>query len=115
VSDPGQSLKFTIADLFLSAPAFSVAGGAVTDAASSAKGQLDGLGAFWGNDAAGRKFASFYEKNQSEILQLLGVAGAQVTGIADGINEMAARYDLTEQSNVGEVLRLGHMEQEGLR
>src|SRR5579871_5831286 len=42
--EAGQELKFDLTDLYVAAPAFTRAGGAIGDAVSRATSQLEGLG-----------------------------------------------------------------------
>jgi len=65
-----------------------------------------GMGAFWGNDDPGKQFGSKYEPAQEELLQLIAIIAGQVEGIADGINQMAANYGVTEQANVNKIRAL---------
>jgi hypothetical protein len=101
--ESGQELKFDLTDLYLTAPAFSRAGTAIGDAVSQATSQLEGLGAFWGNDAPGQKFGAFYAPKQSELLQVLAVLSGEVQGISDGINRMAANYGISENANLAKI------------
>jgi hypothetical protein len=104
--ESGQSLRFDLTDLYMTAPAFSRAGGAIADAVSQVQSQLLGMGAFWGNDAPGQKFASFYAGDQDQLLQLLAVVAGEVQGISDGINKMASNYGITENANVNKMRAL---------
>lgn len=104
--ESGQSLRFDLTDLYLTAPAFTRAGGAIADAVSQTQSQLQGLGAFWGNDAPGQQFASFYVKDQDQLLGLLAAVGGEVEGVADGINKMASNYGIAENANVRMAMRL---------
>jgi len=101
-----DGFKVEITDLYLTAPAFTRAGGAITDAVTQAQSQLAGLGAFWGNDAPGQQFASFYVKDSNELLGLLNTVGGEIEGIADGINQMASNYGVTEEANVAKIMQL---------
>jgi len=78
----------------------------MADMVSQVQSQLDGFGAFWGNDRPGQEFASFYAKNQDELLGLLAVVAGEVQGIADGINKMAARYEISEEANINKIRAL---------
>ena len=101
-----QELKFDLTDLYLTAPAFTRAGGAIGDAVSLATSQLEGLGTFWGNDAAGQKVGAVYAPYQAKLLQLLAAVSGEVAGVADGINKMAAEYDIAEQANIAKIRSL---------
>jgi hypothetical protein len=103
---PGQELKFDLTDLYVAAPAFTRAGAALGEAVAQATSQLEGLGTFWGNDAAGQKFGAIYAPYQAELLQLIGIVSGEVAGVADGINKMAAEYDIAEQANVNKIRAL---------
>jgi hypothetical protein len=101
-----QNLQVDLTDLYLAAPAFQRAGDSIGGAVSQAQRQLERLGSFWGNDAPGRTFGSFYAKYQSELLNVLGVTASELKGISDGINHMASNYDIAEQANVKMATRL---------
>lgn len=100
---PSEDLKFELTDLYASAPTFSRVGSQLADAVSAAKGRLEGLGAFWGNDAPGQKFGSVYAPDQERLLHLLGLVAAGVKGVSDGITAMADRYGIAEQDNQAKV------------
>jgi len=104
--ESGQELKFDLTDLYMTAPAFTRAGDAIATAVSQASSQLHGLGAFWGNDRPGQEFGPYYAKAQDELLALIGVLAGEVRGIADGIDEMADRYGVTEEANVAKIWAL---------
>jgi len=106
--ESGQELKFDLTDLYVAAPAFTRAGGAIGDAVSLATSQLEGLGTFWGSDAAGQKFGAVYAPYQAQLLQLLAIVSGEVAGVADGINKMAAEYDIAEQANVNKIRSLSN-------
>jgi len=106
----GPGLKVALTDLYLSAPAFGRAGGEIGAAVAGTQRLLDGLGNFWGDDAPGQKFGSFYSKDQAQLLYLLGIVAAQVEGIRDGINQMADRYGIAEQRNIGKIMALENEE-----
>jgi hypothetical protein len=101
--ESSQELKFDLTDLYMTAPAFTRAGGALGDAAQQATSQLEGLGSFWGNDAPGQKFGASYQPYQDRLLQLLALVSGDVEGIADGINQMADEYKITEESNIAKI------------
>jgi uncharacterized protein YukE len=105
--ESSQSLTFDLTDLYTTAPAFSRAGGAIGDAVSQVQSQLQGMGAFWGNDAPGQKFASFYPHNADTLLQQISVFAGAVEGIADAINQMADNYGISEEANVNKMRALG--------
>jgi hypothetical protein len=101
--ESAQELKFDLTDLYLAAPAFTRAGGAIGDAVQAATSQLEGLGNFWGNDAAGQKFGAVYQPYQAQLLQLLAIVSGEVAGVADGINKMADQYGIAEQANINKI------------
>lgn len=104
--ESGQDLKFDLTELYLTAPAFTRAGNSIAAAVSQASSQLDGLGAFWGNDRPGQEFGSFYAPSQDKLLGLISVIAGEVRGVADGIDTMAARYGVAEESNVAKIWAL---------
>jgi len=101
-----DTLKFDLTDLYISAPAFQRGGQDIAAENSRAQSTLMGMGAFWGNDDPGTKFGAKYEPAQDELLQLIAIIAGQVEGIADGINQMAANYGVTEQANVNKIRAL---------
>jgi hypothetical protein len=101
--ESSQALKFDLTDLYMTAPAFTRAGGAIADAVSQAQSQLQGMGAFWGNDAPGQEFGGFYAGDQARLLDLLAVVAGRVEGVAGGINQMASNYGIAENSNVAKI------------
>jgi hypothetical protein len=107
--ESSQNLRFDLTDLYLTAPTFERAGDSIGGTVSQTQSQLDGLGAFWGNDAPGEKFGAVYAKYQAELLNLLGITAAEVRGVSGGINQMADNYNVTEQANVRMAM---HMEEE---
>ncbi|MBO0805102.1 MAG: hypothetical protein J2P25_18755 [Nocardiopsaceae bacterium] len=96
-------MKVDLTDLYMTAPAFTRAGSAISDAVSQATHQLEGLGHFWGNDAPGQKFGGFYAPKQAELLQMLAVASGEVQGVADGITKMAESFGVTEEANTAKI------------
>jgi hypothetical protein len=92
----------------VAAPAFTRAGGAIGDAVSLVTSQLEGLGTFWGNDAAGQQFGAVYAPYQAQLLQLLAIVSGEVAGITDGINKMADEYHIAEQANVNKIRSLSN-------
>jgi hypothetical protein len=110
--ESGQSLRFDLTDLYLTAPVFERAGDAIGGTVSQSQSELEGLGAFWGNDAPGEKFGAVYAKYQTQLLNLLGLAAAEVQGVSDGINQMANNYKITEQANVRMAMHLEEEEQQ---
>lgn len=104
--ESGQDLKFELTDLYMTAPAFTRAGGELEDAVKRAGYQLEGLGSFWGNDAPGHRFGTVYSPHQAELLQLLAVVAGEVAGIAGGITKMADEYGIAEQANVNKIREL---------
>jgi hypothetical protein len=102
-----QGLRVSMDDLYFNAPAFGQAGGEIATAVTAAQKTLQGLGRFWGNDASGAEFGSFYPRDQDRLLTAIGLATAQVQGIGDGINAMAATYGISEQQNIGKIQALG--------
>jgi hypothetical protein len=101
-----DTLKFDLTDLYLTAPAFQRAGGAIAATDSRAQSTLMGMGAFWGDDAPGKKFGAKYEPAQDQLLQLIAIIAGQVEGISDGINKMAENYGVTEQANIAKIKQL---------
>lgn len=101
--EPSQNLKFDITDLYMTAPAFTRAGSALSDAVEQATSRLEGLGRFWGSDTPGTKFGAVYAPKQAELLQLLSIVSGEVAGIADGINKMAGEYGIAEQANINKI------------
>jgi len=105
--ESSQGLTFDLTDLYMTAPAFSRAGGSIADAVSQVQTQLQGMGAFWGNDAPGQKFASFYVNSADTLLQQISVFAGGVAGIADAINQMADNYGISEEASVNKMRALG--------
>lgn len=106
-AESSQSLMFDLTDLYMTAPTFKRAGGLIADAVSQVQSQLQGMGAFWGNDTPGQKFASFYPDNADTLLQQISVFAGAVEGIGDAINQMADNYGVSEQANVNKMRALG--------
>jgi len=106
-AESSQSLTFDLTDLYMTAPAFKRAGGSIADAVSQVQSQLQGMGAFWGNDAPGQKFGSVYPGNADTLLQQISVFAGAVEGIADAINQMADNYGVSEEANVNKMRALG--------
>jgi uncharacterized protein YukE len=104
--ESSQTLKFDLTDLYMAAPAFSRAGGSIADTVSQVQSQLQEMGAFWGNDAPGQKFASFYVHSADALLQQISVFAGAVEGIADAINKMADNYGICEEANVNKMRAL---------
>jgi hypothetical protein len=92
-------LKIVVADFMYAAPVFQQAGTMLGDVASDIGESVAGLGSFWGNDAPGKTFAASYLPAQDAILSRLGSAAGAVTGVGDGLRQMAANYDMTEYTN----------------
>ena len=101
-----DTLKFDLTDLYMTAPAFQRAGGAISAENSRAQSTLMGMGAFWGNDDPGTKFGAKYQPAQDQLLQLIAIVAGRVEGISDGINQMAANYGITEEANVNKIRAL---------
>jgi hypothetical protein len=99
-------LKFNVTQLYLTAPAFTRAGDGIYGAVSQAQAQLQDLGAFWGNDDPGQRFAGFYVKDADQLLGLLATVGGAVEGVADAIGRMAAIYAISEEANTSKIRAL---------
>lgn len=106
MSESSQSLTFDLTDLYTTAPIFSRVGGSIADTASQVQSQLQRIGAFWGNDTPGQKFASFYPGNADTLLQQISVFAGAVEGIGDAVNQMADNYGISEQASVNKVRSL---------
>jgi uncharacterized protein YukE len=106
-----QGFRVQITDLYLSAPTFSNVGYEISDEVTQVQRQLDGLGAFWGNDAPGQSFASSYVPDQAKLLQLMSTVANAVKGVSDGITAMADKYRINEEQNLGRIRALEQEEQ----
>jgi hypothetical protein len=110
-----EDLEIDLTDLLIAAPAFENAGVSISEAVSETQSELDFMGAFWGNDEPGQEFAhgkgKGYAYYQPYLLNLIGIVAAEVQGITAGLNEMASRYGVAEQANVGIIRRLDQEEQ----
>jgi hypothetical protein len=99
---PGQlsgGLKITVTDFLYAAPVFQQTGTELGQLTEDICESLAGLGAFYGNDAAGAAFASSYLPAQDAIMTRLGTAAGAVSGVGDGLRQMAANYGITEYTN----------------
>jgi uncharacterized protein YukE len=105
--ESGQGLTFDLTDLYTTAPAFSRAGGSIADAVSQVQSQLQAMGNFWGNDAPGQQFASFYPNNANTLLQQISIFAGEVEGVADAINQMADNYNISDEASVNKMRALG--------
>jgi uncharacterized protein YukE len=92
-------LRIVIADFMYAAPVFQQAGTELGDVTQAIGESVAGMGSFWGNDAAGKAFASSYLPAQEAIFSRLGSAAGAVIGVGDGLRQMAANYDMTEYAN----------------
>jgi uncharacterized protein YukE len=104
--ESSQDMTFDLTDLYMTAPAFKRAGGSIADAVSQVQSQLQAMGAFWGNDAPGQKFAGFYVNNADTLLQQISVLAGAVEGTADAINQMADNYNIADEASVNKMRAL---------
>jgi len=92
-------LKIVVTDFMYAAPVFQQSGTELGDLTEAIGESVAGLGSFWGNDPAGRAFAGSYLPAQDQIFSRLGSAAGAVTGVGDGLQQMARNYGITEYTN----------------
>jgi hypothetical protein len=102
----GDEVEVQVRTLLAGAPEIARAGTWIDHGVRDAMGGLLGLGSFWGDDEAGRRFGAAYQPQQSELLKLAGVLSGQLDGIADGIRQMAKRYGVAEEQATARTRRL---------
>jgi uncharacterized protein YukE len=93
--------RVTVEDFLHAAPVFQQSGNELNSLTEAIGQDLGALGSFWGGDPSGLAFADTYLKAQASIFVRLGLCAGVVSGVGDGLQQMAANYGITEVTNLG--------------